>query len=53
MNYNFVINLVHANLNSVSSILNAIMTKYRFMANENTLLLESEPRDFHKIFLRF
>ena len=36
MVYTFVINIVDLNLNSNLNILSAVMTKYRFLANENT-----------------
>ena len=36
MVYSFVINIVYLNLNSILNILNAIATKYRFLANKNT-----------------
>jgi len=36
MVYTFVIDIVYLNLNSICSILNAITTKYRFLANKNT-----------------
>ena len=35
MVYTFVINIVYLNLNSIINILNAITTKYRFLANKN------------------
>ena len=52
MVYTFVIDIVYLNLNSIFNILNAVTIKYRFLANNN-LILEIEPRDFLKIFLRF
>ena len=36
MVYTFVNNIVYLNLNSIFNILNAIATKYGFLANENT-----------------
>ena len=36
MIYSSIINIVHLNLNPIFNILNAIMTKYRSLANENT-----------------
>ena len=33
---NFVINIVYLNMNSIFNMLNAITTKYRFLANKNT-----------------
>ena len=36
MAYTFVINIVYMNLNSIFNILNAITTKYRFLAYKNT-----------------
>ena len=36
MVYTFVMNIVYLNLNSIFTILNAITTKYRFLANKNT-----------------
>ena len=35
MDYTFVITIVYFNLNSIFNILNAITTKYRFLANKN------------------
>ena len=35
MAYKFVINIVYLNLNSIFNILNAITTKYRFLAYKN------------------
>ena len=35
MVYIFFINIVYMNLNSIFDILNAIATKYRFLANKN------------------
>ena len=49
MAYTFVINIVYLNLNSIFNILNAIMMKYRFLANKKGLILEIEPRVFLKI----
>jgi len=34
---NVVINIVYLNLNSIFSILNAMTTKYRFLANKKKL----------------
>ena len=34
----FIINIVYLNLNSIFNILNAVKTKYRFLANKNTKL---------------
>ena len=36
MVYTFVFDMVYLNLNSIFNILNAITTKYRFLANKNT-----------------
>ena len=36
MVYNFVYDIVYLNLNSIFNILNAITTKYRFLAYKNT-----------------
>ena len=36
MAYNFVINIVYLSLNFIFNILNAITTKYRFLANKDT-----------------
>ena len=36
MDYTFAINVVYLNLNSILNILNAVMRKYRFLANKNT-----------------
>ena len=38
MVYTFVITMVGLHLNSIFNLLNAIMTKYRFLANKNTKL---------------
>ena len=46
------INLVYSNLSSILKILNAVMTKYPFLANKD-LILETEPRDYLKILLKF
>ena len=53
MGYTFFVYLSYSNSNSIFNNLNAIMTKYRFLANKKHLILEAEPRDFLKIFLRF
>ena len=53
MDYTFVINVLYSNFTSIFNILNAIMTKYRFLLNKKHLILEIEPRDFLQIFLRF
>ena len=52
MGQTFVTNLIYSDLYSVFNMSNAIMTKYRFLAKKH-LILEIEPRDFLKIFLRF
>ena len=49
MVYTFVNNIVYLNLNSIFNILNAIMTKYRFLAYKNTIFLKLSL----VIFLRF
>ena len=36
MVYTFIITIAYLNLNSIFRILNAIMTKYQFLANKNT-----------------
>ena len=53
MVYNFVNTIVFLYLNSIFSILNAIMGKHRFLTNESTKFLEVEPRGFLQIVLRF
>ena len=52
MVYTFAINIVYLNLNSIFNILNAVMTKYRFLANKH-LILEIEPSDFDYLSLIF
>ena len=37
MVYTFIINSVYLKLNSIFNVLNAITTKYRFLAYKNTL----------------
>ena len=49
MGYDFVSNILYLNLNSIFNILNAIVTKYRFLANKSTKLWNLR----RVIFLRF
>ena len=53
MVYTFVNNIEYLNLNSIFNILNAITTKYRFLAYKNPLILEIEHHDLLKILFRF
>ena len=52
MDYIVIVNFVYSDLNSIF-ILNVIMMKYRFLAKKGHKILEIEPSDFYKIFLRF
>ena len=49
MGYDFVSNILYLNLNSIFNILNAIVTKHRFLANKSTKLWNLR----RVIFLRF
>ena len=52
MGYTFHVNLVYSCLNSVFNILNITTMQYRFLPIKH-LILEIEPSEFLKIFLRF
>ena len=49
----FVINIIHFNLSSIFNILNAITTKYQFLANENTKFWKMNLVTFLKFFKDF
>ena len=49
MVYTFVIDIVYLNLNSIFNILNATMTKHRFLSQQKDLIMDIELRDFIKI----